>query len=151
MLSGSFGAGVYLTENAEKMDQYTFPDLPYSAPPASLEELHSILYGTGEDSIKRLDEDGFYTFRDVRRFDVLRTPGLHGGRLDDRPGSDIFAKRDRRELTQISGSLVRFRSLLAETGAALKRYREFVFFSGNRTHLGYLVRSLFEEVACHAH
>ena len=141
MSSGSFGAGVYLTENAEKMDQYTFPDLPYSAPPASLEELHSILYGTGEDSIRRPDEDVFYAFV------VLACCGLpvraKDGLTDlDRRGSEVFATRDRRELTQISGSLVRFRSLLAETGAALKRYREFVFFSGNRTHLGYLVAYL---------
>ena len=123
------------------MDQYAFPALPYSAPPAGLEELPSILYGTGEDLIKRLDEDVFYAFV------VLACCGLpvrtKDGLTDlDRRGSEVFATRDRRELTQVSGSLVRFRSLLAETGAALKRYREFVFFSGNRTHLGYLVAYL---------
>ena len=86
---GAFGSGVYLTENAEKMDQYTFPDLPDSAPAAGLEELHSILYGTGEDSIGRPDEDVFYAFV------VLACCGLpvrtKDGLTDlDRPGSDIF-------------------------------------------------------------
>ena len=57
----------------------------------------------------------------------------------DRPGSDIFATPDKRKLAQIPGLPVRFHSLLAVTGAALKRYREFVFYSKNRTQVAYLV------------
>ena len=64
---GIFGSGIYLAEDAEKIDQYTRPDEPNIANPGEdLEELRDILYGGGEDSVTRPHDghngDIFYAF-----------------------------------------------------------------------------------------
>ena len=139
---GLFGSGVYLAEDAEKMDQYCTPDRRSAT---GLDDLHGILYGAGPDRVKRphdgRDGDIFYAFV------VLACCGIpvrtKDGEYDlNKPGYKIFSSDDKRELAFVPGTNVRFHSLLAETGGIIKRYREFVIFNGDRTNIAYLIAYL---------
>lgn len=53
----------------------------------------------------------------------------------------IWQGQDKRQLASIPGSMppIPYHSLLAETGNVLARYREIVFFSGERIYPEYII------------
>lgn len=145
-LKGLFGAGNYLAEDPEKIDQYTRPDPGLETP--GLEEIHSRLYRAGGNY--HPGEDMFYCF--IVRATCgasLQISGLdQDDRLRDETGRDVFLTPDRRELARVPGTSPAFsyHSLVVNlcTGktsskAAVARFREVVIFEGNRIYPEYLV------------
>ena len=132
-MNGMLGAGVYLAEDAEKVDQYCFPDSGQGSP--EFDELHRILFPNtpgaarhpaGPGSAPGGVNDLFYVF-------VVRA--LCGYTYhQDMPGG-----ADRRELPEVPGSTppVRYHSLIFDSTRF--RYREFVNFHSVRTHIQYLL------------
>lgn len=144
-LKGLFGAGNYLAEDPEKIDQYTRPDPGLETP--GLEEIHSRLYRAGGNY--HPGEDMFYCF--IVRATCgasLQISGLDEDRLRDEAGRDVFLTPDRRELARVPGTSPAFsyHSLVVNlcTGktsskAVVARFREVVIFEGNRIYPEYLV------------
>mmetsp|Transcript_17342 Transcript_17342/g.38185 ORF Transcript_17342/g.38185 Transcript_17342/m.38185 type:complete len:389 (+) Transcript_17342:3-1169(+) len=134
-LGGAFGAGIYLAEDAAKIDQYTSPDSNYKQ--AGLEGLHRCLFQNG---VRHPDEDLFYCFvvRCVAGWPIRTKDGKTN--LDDRSVS-IHHDGDRRELAEIKGveGHARYNSLIVEKGAAVKRFREFVVFDSTQTYCEYIL------------
>jgi len=131
-LGGMFGAGVYLSEDAEKIDQYTRPDDGCNP---DFAELHAQLFHPG---FTHPGEDLFYVFV-VRS--VLGVPCYTvDGKVEQSTKTALFADEDRRELGYIPGKEpLRYHSLIAQTGAKLKRYREFVVYNAARTNIRYVL------------
>merc|ERR1712086_199361 len=127
-----YGAGVYLAEDAAKIDQYTRPDNGCNPDYA---ELHSQLFCPG---FAHPGEDLFYVFV-VRA--VLGIPCYTlDGKLERSTKAALYADSHRRELGVIPGKdPLRYHSLIAETGDILKRYREFVVYNAARTNICYVL------------
>lgn len=137
--AGLFGCGVYLAEDPEKADQYVQPDPGPMSSTNDFESLHAVLYGD-PDGEHHPGGDVFYAFAVCALCGVaVRTKDASTDL--DWPGVGLFATSERRELREVPGSNppVRYHSLLAERGAAVKRFREYVFFNSARTHLGFLL------------
>jgi hypothetical protein len=166
-LEGAFGAGIYLAEDVEKIDQYTTPDSSYEF--SGLEELHSRLYRPGGHH--HPEEDLFYCFvvRTISGWPIRTEDGM--GDLDDPSTEWVYAnelkdkrtlthvsrmhcpnypkpcgicerdKLSRRELKEVSGVSppVRYHMLVVEKGKALLRFREFVCFDRAQTYCQYLL------------
>ncbi|CAE8601108.1 unnamed protein product [Polarella glacialis] len=134
--SGAFGAGVYLAEEAAKIDQYTTPDSSYEQD--QLDELHARLFRPSWP--KHPEEDLFYCIvvRTVLGHPVFTKDAVKS--LNDNGGA-VFHDEDRRELVQVPGSSppVRYSSLIAEKGEAIKRFREFVIFTRSQMYVEYIV------------
>jgi len=136
-LTGAFGAGIYLAEDATKIDQYTAPDPSHGQ--KGLEELHERLF---QDAwLPHPEEDLFYCL-------VVRTTMGWGLRTvdgktdaDDPDGAPLFHNAEARELSVIPGSTppLRYFSLTAEKGKALKRFREFVVFHDSQCYVEYVI------------
>jgi len=145
-LGGLFGAGIYLAEDVEKIDQYTTADGSYKA--TGLEDLHARLFRAGGNH--HLGEDLFYCFvvRTACGWPV-RTKDKYSN-LDDPSCDWVYANPDkdlsaRRALVEAKGVTppVRFHFLVAEAKDAadyiLKRFREFVCFESSQTYCEYLL------------
>lgn len=141
---GAFGAGIYLAEDPEKVDQYTAPD-PWLNHPG-LEELHSRLYPVGGHA--HAERDLFYCFvvraasgAQLRTRGLLKTDSEVPPTRDCETGEVLFSTAERRELRIIEGSSppLHYHSLRVDLGRALHRFREFVHFNANRTYCEYLV------------
>jgi len=146
---GGFGAGIYLAEDPEKADQYCVADPQYASP--DLEDLHHRLYRPQGN--KHPNEHLHYCFV-VRTLlgAPLRTRGLEQtGWPEDKSasvptrdcqtGQRLFSTDDRRQLVEMPGSVppVNHHSLIAERGAAVKRFREFIAFDANQVYAEYLL------------
>eukprot|EP00747_Dinoflagellata_sp_TGD_P006167 gnl/TRDRNA2_/TRDRNA2_115852_c1_seq1.p1 gnl/TRDRNA2_/TRDRNA2_115852_c1~~gnl/TRDRNA2_/TRDRNA2_115852_c1_seq1.p1 ORF type:complete len:343 (+),score=29.23 gnl/TRDRNA2_/TRDRNA2_115852_c1_seq1:50-1030(+) len=162
---GAFGAGIYLAEDPEKIDQYGCSDSKYEAP--GLEDLHARLYRPGGNS--HPDDDLFYCFvvraacgatLTTKGLDQLCAACRSGGTwsssaricavcgfdrdppmADCDTGAILFETPERRELIQVPGSVppIHFHSLLVETGKAVKRFRECIIYDANRIYAEYLL------------
>jgi hypothetical protein len=130
-----FGAGNYFAEDAGKCDQYTSPDQRYNAS----DDLHALLYPDGDADFPA--GEVFYMFVcKVCLGHCAQTDNCPHGGMCKRTGTtdDVFATRQRRELTPVPGSdTIHFHSLLANIPAM--RYREFVNFNAQYTHLEFLM------------
>ena len=129
----AFGDGVYLAEDVGKTDQYVTPDTKYD--PKS--DLHKRLYGR----TVRHPGDVFYLL--VCRVALgypIRTQamGRDATSMDD--GQRVFPISFR-ELANVSGVQppITHHSLIAELGAHIVRYREFVVFHGDYVSPEYLI------------
>lgn len=133
-LGSMFGAGVYLSEDPEKVDQYVRPD---DGSNPELSELHSQLFNEAQN-FTHPGEDLFYVFV-VRA--VLGVPCYTmDGKVDESTGAPLFHDEHRRELGYIPGNKpLRYHCLIADTGDKLKRYREFVVYNGGRTNIRYML------------
>jgi len=131
-LGSMFGAGVYLSEDPEKIDQYVRPD---DGRNPDLSELHSQLF---HSNFTHPGDDLFYVFV-VRA--VLGVPCYTtDGKNDELTGRLLFHDQHRRELGYIPGNRpLRYHCLIADTGDKLKRYREFVVYNGGRTNIRYML------------
>jgi hypothetical protein len=165
-LTGAFGAGIYLAEDVEKIDQYTTPDPSYGF--SGLEELHRRLYRPGGNV--HPGEDIFYCFvvQTLCGWPIRTRDGMSD--LDDPSCNWVYAnqlaeastpnhksrrvcpsfpqpcdvcrwdKLNRRDLKEVNGvEQVRHHSLVVETGEALQRFREFVCFDNKYTLCKYLL------------
>ncbi|CAE7569321.1 unnamed protein product [Symbiodinium sp. CCMP2456] len=164
-LKGPFGAGIYLAEDPEKIDQHTRPD----ARTSGLEDLHPRLYRAFGN--RRPDEDMFYCFI-VRACcgACFQTEGLDKEGLRDKTtGRSVFLTPERRELSRVPGTSPSFsyHTLLVNPGTGtshsaplpatphsprhsplravarvvgrVARFREIVVFAGDRVYPEYLV------------
>lgn len=135
-LTGMLGAGIYLAEEAAKIDQYTTPDSDYEQ--AGLEELHGRIFRPGWRP--HPGEDLFYAL--VVRATlgwVARTD--NGATRLDSPASSLYHSDDKRELATIPGSSppAKYNSLVAERGKIVKRFREFAVFSNAQCYVEYVI------------
>lgn len=147
--SGMLGRGVYLAENAEKVDQYCLPDSGKGNP--EFEELHRILFPNEPDAFRHPagpppvvfgrasplppggDNDLFYVF-------VVRALCGYFLRSHDLNDTRMFQKgADRRELCEVPESNVRYHSLIFDGSSRGFRYREFVFKHSDLTNIQYLL------------
>merc|ERR1711957_681382 len=135
-LTGAFGAGIYLTEDATKMDQYTAADS--NPDDAKLAGLHDKLFQHGW--LEHPGEDLFYCLV-VRCTLGWVAQTVDGVKTMDSSGTKIFKGSDKRELSEIpfSAPPVRFDSLIAEKGRAVKRFREFVVFNEGQCYVEYVI------------
>jgi len=142
-LGSTFGVGVYLAEDVEKIDQYTTPDSGSEHP--GLEDLHARLFRPGGHSPP--DENIFYCLvvRAVLGASVV-TRGMSQAKNKthfdtDDESKQIFLDKDRRELVAIPGTKppIRYHSLVIEKGKTVKRFREFVVMDGTNCYAEYLV------------
>lgn len=129
--TGTFGDGIYLAEDAGKADQYAQPE---RARNDSL--LHRALYPASAE-----EHPGDVCYMLVCQV-LLGEPAFtfDGHRKID--GGNLWADAaKRRELVSIPGTEPPFayHSLVVETGAAVKRYREFVSFHSDRVLVKYLI------------
>ena len=137
MCGGAFGKGVYLAEDPEKADQYATPDAKYCAD--GLKDLHARLYRQGSGT-RHPGSDVFYMF--VVRAAAGIAVRTKDGEVDlDRPGRQVFASSDRRELCEVPDITppLRFHSLVVELGGKISRFREFVHFHSDRFCVEYLI------------
>lgn len=142
-MKGVFGAGVYLAEDAEKIDQYTEPDKGEGSP--GCEELHAALFPPGGEA-NHCGEDLFYCF--VVQTILGAAVHTQDGDTDCvNVGQKVFANAERRELNTIPGSSLpqRHHSMVVEIspagtkGSHVARYRELLSFSSARLRLAYLL------------
>jgi hypothetical protein len=129
---GLFGKGTYLAEDVAKNDQYCTYDKKYGEHP----ELHAVLF---DDTGAKHEGDLLYVFfcRVVLGC-FIRTKD---GKTDlDRSGASVWASSER-ELAVVHGSNppVHHHALVAEVGAKILRFREFITFHGDRIYPEYLV------------
>eukprot|EP01062_Namystynia_karyoxenos_P038206 TRINITY_DN27748_c0_g1_i3.p1 TRINITY_DN27748_c0_g1~~TRINITY_DN27748_c0_g1_i3.p1 ORF type:complete len:1549 (+),score=171.40 TRINITY_DN27748_c0_g1_i3:736-5382(+) len=123
--SAHFGQGLYFAEDPGKCDQYCSPHTPGS-------ELDGLLYPPG-DSIS-----GPVHHVLVCRVVCGDYAVTMDGKKQHTTGGPLFATQTKRELVPSSAG-DRYTSLVVETGARLKRYREFVLFHGQRAYPEYLL------------
>jgi len=137
---GHFGSGLYLAEDASKIDQYCTPDQEFASGSDSLAELHRSLYKSTDEHPGKV----FYCFvvRAMLGFPVYTKDGeTNCSNGDER----IWATDFKRELAAIPGVSppIPYHSLVVEAkedpSYKLKRHREFITFSGDRILLEYLV------------
>ncbi|KAL1528532.1 hypothetical protein AB1Y20_009875 [Prymnesium parvum] len=138
---GHFGAGTYLAEVADKVNQYVARES--KAPVDALNELHSYLY---EDGGKRPENPNVFYLLVCRAALGHFVSTLDGETsLPSRPGEiphQVFARgAGKRELAPIPGSPngVNYHSMCVEIGGKVKRHREFVVFHSDRIYVEYLV------------
>lgn len=132
-LQGMFGAGIYLAEDAAKIDQYATPD---TGSDPDLRELHKKLFW--RDNTMHPGTDLFYVFV-VSAICGVSCRTLDG-KMDRHTEQPLFASECRRELAFIpENQPLRYHSLLADTGDKLQRFREFVFYHAARTNIAYLI------------
>ena len=129
----AFGEGVYLAEDVGKTDQYVTTDASYDPKSA----LHSRLYGR---SHRHPGSVHYVLVCRVALGYPCRTKA--GGR--DALSMDTKEKlfpRGFRELAPVPGVLppIYYHSLIAELGATIVRYREFVCFHGEYIYPEYLL------------
>ena len=130
-LSGGFlGKAVYLAEMPEKMDQY-----PQAASMTNAESAHFFSHALYKRERTCLDhsEGLCYCF-------VVRTVlGVYmaSSRLD--AGCWMSASKEELRFMEGSKPEIPYHSLVAETGEALKRFREFAVYHRDRTYPEYLL------------
>jgi hypothetical protein len=161
---GMLGAGVYLAEDAEKVDQYCHPDSGDRNP--ELEELHRILFPNEPDAFRHpawpkfcaecgkalVPGDAICTkcgakvahvtpgsVNDLFYVFVVRALCGYVAYSYDEKDTRNFHGADKRELCEVPGSKVRFHSLIFDGSSKGFRYREFVSFHSDRTHIEYLL------------
>ncbi|CAE7244256.1 TNKS2 [Symbiodinium sp. CCMP2456] len=143
-LNGMFGAGSYVAEDPEKIDQYTTPDPGFEVP--GLEELHSRLYRAGGNA--HPGEDTFYCFLVRAVCGACQVvEGLDKDRLRDADsGTEVFLTPDRRVLSHIphASPSLSYHTLVVNVAkhkvpAGVYRFREVVLFDGNRIYPEYLL------------
>jgi len=134
--TGMFGPGVYLAEDAEKIDQYCIPDSNGSA------DITKILTKDHGMKLPAKSEPGagdlFYCFvvRALRGI-VSET---EDGKVNMKTNQPLHTDPTRRELQLYpNNSTVRYHSLQVELGKQIMRYREFVLYNANRVNIRYLV------------
>lgn len=136
--TGNFGSGTYLAEDAGKADQYVSRD---TGEDPLLEELHTRLY---RKDGKLVSHPGnvYYVLlvRNIMGY-FVRTLSGDGATKDMDWQEPVYATADKRELATIPNVVppVHYHCLQVETGAAVKRYREFVQFHEQRTYPEYLL------------
>ena len=128
--------GNYLAENPCKNDQYVCVDEEL-ADHGDLKILHDMLYRGGV----RHTGDVYYLL-------LCRAVMGHYVKTDDAEtifdaggedtGDPLWAHEDR-VLAQIPNSPFHYHSLVAETGNAIKRHREFIVFKGARVYPEYIL------------
>jgi len=136
---GLFGRGVYLSEDAAKIDQYVVPDPGPKTDNSAITGLHEALYGAG----KKLAHPGqvCYCFgvRVLLGLPLYTKDGKFNSHI---PGESIWAVEEQ-ELAAIPGTVppIHYTSLIAEAGPGckLQRHREFVVFHSDCTILEYLI------------
>jgi len=135
---GNFGSGTYLAEDAGKADQYVAKD---NGEDPLLEELHTRLYRKDGKLVQH--PGNVYYILVVRNLMgyYVRTKTGDGAATDIDWLQPVFATPDRRELAAIPNVVppVHYHCLLVETGAAVKRFREFVQFHEQRIYPEYLL------------
>lgn len=133
LLSGAFGAGIYLAEDVAKADQYAVADANGKDP--ALQDLHSRLFRGGHPGVEL-----FYCLV-VRAVCGSAVRTLDGKTSLEDPTTPIYSSAERRELATIKGSSppVRYHSLVVELGEALKRFREFVIFEHTQCYVEYIL------------
>jgi len=138
---GLFGSGSYLAEDPSKIDQYCTPDQGLGSGDKSVEVLHDKLYRQHD-----LNHPGrvFYCFatRVVLGIPVYTKDGEVNM---NPPGQNVWLTGDKRELVTVPETIppVHYHTLIAECGQGhaykVKRHREFVTFSGDRTLIEYVI------------
>ena len=123
--------GNYLGENPCKTDQYVTVDEERDHD-GDLKLLHDMLYRGG------VEHPG-----DVYYLLLCRVVMGHYVRTDDAQtilssGEDLWANEER-VLARIPGTPFHYHSLVAETGNAIKRHREFLMFKGTRVYPEYVL------------
>lgn len=129
---GLFGHGVYMAEDAEKIDQYTTPD---DGELSRLETLREKIFVNG---MKHPGKDLFYVFV-VRACLGIAVETSDGEISSKEPHQDVFNDSSKRELSAIPDSdpAIPYHALIGEHGASL--HRELLTFNGDRTVLEYLL------------
>lgn len=140
---GLFGEGTYFAENPAKNDQYTAAD-PAINP--QLQELHDILYRNKRDSPawgkgKTGDHPGQVYYIILCRVAMgVFVPTMNGATSTS--GDSLWA-REKKVLAQIPGlpqsMPCHYHSMVAEKGASLLRFREFMQFQQTRIYPAYLL------------
>lgn len=126
---GNFGHGTYFAEDLGKNDQYVTEDAKYG----DHKELHKELYTNVRHPGKV-----YYVFLCRVAFGHYVT--TKDARTIDGSGANLWSSAQR-ELAYIPGVSPPepFHGLLAETGGAIQRYREFITFHGDRIYPEYLL------------
>eukprot|EP00927_Polykrikos_kofoidii_P050445 TRINITY_DN44361_c0_g1_i1.p1 TRINITY_DN44361_c0_g1~~TRINITY_DN44361_c0_g1_i1.p1 ORF type:complete len:682 (-),score=96.35 TRINITY_DN44361_c0_g1_i1:82-1845(-) len=132
---GMFGNGTYLAEEVEKIDQYVSIDADFASS-GPLADLHERLYGNGSNHPGKC----FYAF--VCRALLGCCVHTQNG-ATSLAGGDVFVDGSDagRELSVIAGTSppVHYHTLVAELGAKIFRFREFVVFHSDRILPEFLV------------
>jgi hypothetical protein len=129
----AFGDGVYLAEDVGKTDQYVGADSAFD--PSS--ELHKRLYGR----TVRHPGDVFYVLvvRAALGFPVrTQKTGPKATSMDNLTPIFPIGFRELSAVPGVTPPIVHH-SLIAELGAAIVRYREFVLFHSEYVHIDYLI------------
>lgn len=129
---GLFGQGIYTAEDIEKVDQYCT-----RAWEQDFEDLHALLYQS-----QGLPEPPRHVLYCFVVFVVLGMPVFtRDGHTSLSSGGPLFASAHQRELSPVFGSSppVPHHSLIVEVGGKVKRHREFLVTSAERTYLPFLI------------
>jgi hypothetical protein len=137
---GHFGAGSYLAEVADKINQYVVKESKCNA--AAVAELHGRLYADGGARPAGNVYYGFVVRATLGHFVRTKDGATSLDGAGGRQGHPIFAKgTSRRELAPIPDSPpgTMYHSMLVEIGGKVKRHREFVVFHSDRIYPEYLL------------
>lgn len=131
---GLFGQGSYLAEDFAKCDQYCIPDVAY-ADDGELKALHSEIFDMQSEHGGNL----IYIIlcRALLGYFVCTKDAQN-----KISGTGTIWSKQNRELALIEDQTdkgIHYHALVAETGAVIKRFREFVLYHGARVYPEYLI------------
>ncbi|CAE8686972.1 unnamed protein product [Polarella glacialis] len=128
--SGLFGAGSYMADDAGKADQYCTMDGVKQK-----NKLHDCLY-PGD-----VEHPGNVRYMLFCRVLLGHFTETLDGASRKHDGLDLFAGPEKRELVNIPGvdPPAAYHALVAQTGKAVKRYREIVVFHADRIVIDHLI------------